>query len=95
MIADDMRFKGKLFYCSLAWDEMSIRRHVSWSEAKNQFVGFITYGKKDDVGDLPVARQALVFLITGINVKLSIPIAHFFIKGLKGREKQTLKNRII
>lgn len=94
-IADEMNAQGKEFYCSLAWDEMNIRRHVSWNEAKNKFLGFITYGRKNEDGELPVARQALVFLVTGLNVKVSIPIAHFFIKGLKGREKQTLKNRMI
>lgn len=60
-----------------------IRRHVSWNEAKDQFFGFITYGKKDAGAELPIASQALVFLLTGLNVEFSIPIAYFFINGLK------------
>lgn len=93
-IAENMKSNGKEILCSLAWDEMNIRRHVLWSEAKNQFVGFITYGQKNDEV-LPVASQALVFLITGINTKVSIPIAYEFIRSLKGSEKAALVSHII
>lgn len=95
MIADDMAQKDKKFICSLAWDEMNIKRHINWNEAKNKFVGFISYGRNDVNGELPVASQALVFLLTGINVNISIPVAHFFIKGLLAEEKAALINKII
>lgn len=96
-ISEQMKAENRQFYCSLAWDEMSIRRHILWSEAKKKFEGFITYGRANGNGDLPVASQALVFLITGVgpNGNTSIPIAHFFIKGLLGKEKANLITQII
>lgn len=94
-IANDMKAKKKEFYCSMSFDEMNIRRHVQWSDAKKKFVGFISYGKKDIDGQIPVARQALVFLITGINVQVSIPVGYFFIKQLTGSEKSALIKEIL
>lgn len=94
-IADEMKSKNKEFICSMSFDEMHIRRHVQWSDAKKKFQGFISYGKKDDDGEIPVAQQALVFLITGVNFKLSIPIAYFFIKKLNGTEKSFLIKEIL
>lgn len=85
----------KQLFVTLAFDEMNIRRHVDWNEAKNKFMGFISYGSKDKNGELPVARQALVFLVTGINFEMSIPIAHFFITTLKATQKAFLIREII
>lgn len=93
--ADEMQRDGNNLFCSLAWDEMNIRRHVQWCEATNKFLGYITYGSKTKDGEIPVASQALVFLITGINSEFSIPVAHFFIKGLKTEEKANLIRAII
>lgn len=85
----------KHLFVSLSFDEMNIRRHVQWNEAKNKFIGFISYGSKDNNGELPVAQQALVFLITGINFEMSIPIAHFFITTLTATQKAFLIKEII
>lgn len=94
-IANEMKKNGKEFLCSLAFDEVYIKRHVSWNEAQKKFLGFITYGRKDGNGELPVANQALVFLLTGLNVDFSIPMAYFFIKSLKAYEKSILIIEII
>lgn len=94
-LVDEMKSKSKDFYCSLSFDEMYIRRHVQWSEQQRKFLGFISFGKKDEDGRLPVANQALVFMITGINIKISIPIAYFFIKTLNGTEKSILIKEIL
>lgn len=95
MLAKKMKENGKSFYCSLAFDEMHIRKNVQWNEAKKKFIGFITYGKQDKNGEIPVAKQALVFLANGINIKISIPVAHFFIDGLSGAEKAFLLKEIL
>lgn len=95
MIAKQMKNEGKDFLISLAWDEMHIRRHVGWNEAKKKFVGFISNGKLNKEGEIPVASQALVFLVTGLNADLSVPIAHYFIQGLSAEEKSDLLMKII
>lgn len=95
-LKDQMNQKeGKEFYCSLSFDEMHIRRQVQWCDAKKKFLGFISFGKKGKDGRLPVANQALVFMITGINFNVSIPIAYFFVKSLNGTEKSILIKEIL
>lgn len=94
-IADELKSRGKQFICSMSFDEMSIRKHVQWSDAKKKFQGFITFGRKNSNGEIPVANQALAFLITGINMQVSIPIAHFFITKLIASEKAFLIEQIV
>lgn len=93
-LSTDLKQKGKSLCVSIAMDEMHIRKHVLWNEAKNKFFGFINFGDKEKNGALPVANQALTFLLTGINVELSIPIAHF-IKKLSASHKAFLLNEVI
>lgn len=95
MLAKKMKTDGKILYCSLAFDEMSIRKHVQWSEAKKKFLGFINFGSKNQDGEIPVAKQALVFMITGVNIQLSLPVAHFFIDSLSGTEKACLIKEVL
>lgn len=94
-IADKMGQEGKKLYASLTFDEMYIRKHVMWRDDKKKFSGFISYGYKKDNGELPVANQALVFLLTRINFEMSFPIAYFFITGLKAIQKAFLIREII
>lgn len=94
-MASNFRSNGKQFLCSLALDEISIRRHVQWCDSSKKFLGPITYGRSDKNGEIPVARNVLVFMITSINVKFSIPIAYYFIKLLDSLEKSILLKDVI
>lgn len=94
-LAKNMKSKGSELYCSMCFDEMSIRRHVQWSDAEKRLIGMISYGEKDANGELQVAHQALAFLVTGINEKISIPIAYFFITSLSATGKAALIDEIL
>lgn len=92
-LAHDFKNEGKQLIVSIAFDEMSIRRLVQWSDAKKKFMGYITHGKFDN--DIPVARNALVFLLTAINADFSLPIAHYFVIALNAAERASLLTEII
>lgn len=94
-IVEEMKIDGKEFYCSLAYDEMAIRRQVIYSDSKKMFSGFITYGQTADESQPPVARNAIVFMINGVNKPISIPVAHEFVVSLNATEKSNLVNRVI
>lgn len=91
----EMRNQNEQLYCSLCWDEMSIRRHVQWVNSEKKFKGYISYGRKDPDGKLPVARNALVFLLNGHNTSIAIPVAHHFITTLKADEKAVLVGDVV
>lgn len=76
LIVNDMKRTGKTLFCSLSFDEMAMRRHVQWSDAKRKFLGLITYGDIK-IGKVPIASQVLVFMVTAVNY-----IAIFDLKNL-------------
>lgn len=93
-LADKFTKEGKQLIVSISFDEMSIRRLVQWSDAKKKFLGHITYGEFEN-HKKPVARNALVFLLTAINADFSLPIAHHFVIALNAAEKASLINHIV
>lgn len=76
-------------------DEMAVREAVKWRDAEKKFVGPITYGFRADDSHLPVANNALVFMLNGVNFDMCIPIARYFIQSLKAEEKAALLEDII
>lgn len=106
----ELKAEGKKHYCGIVnttqlfrhlytlivHNEMAIRQHVQYLESKKQWSRFITYGKvPEDVEYLPYATHALVLLLSGINIKFNLQIAHYFIASLEGIDKVILLLSII
>lgn len=81
--------------CALVFDEVSIRKHLQWSRAQKKFLGQIDYGFRPDCSEVPIANNAIVFMLKGINFEMCLPVAHYFINTLNGEEKATLLKAII
>ena len=71
-------------------DEMAIKKHISWDGKK--YKGYVDLGNgiKDD--SLPVAGDALVFMVVAIDESWKVPCGYFFIDGLSGAERANLVN---
>lgn len=83
-------------YCNLMCDEMAIRRHAQWNSSKNKFDGFVDIGRTSENEDnLPLAKDALVYLISGIVNDFKIPIGYFLTNGLNGHERAALLNEAL
>lgn len=63
--AKAMKENGKQMVVSLKFDEMCIRKHIQWCSAARAYLGYATYGDFDD--DIPIANQAIVFMVSGLN----------------------------
>ena len=74
--------------CSLMLDEMAIRKHVCWNGKK--FQGYVDIGNGADDDSLPVAKEALVFMVVCMNASWKVPCGYFFIDGLSGPERANL-----
>lgn len=81
--------------CSLIFDEMAIKKHLQWSKSKKMFLGQITYGFRPENLALPIANNALVFMLNGINFDMTLPISYYFINSLKTHEKVVLLTKTI
>lgn len=95
--ADEVKNEAKAkLLCNLMMDEMSIRRHAQWNAAKMKFDGFVDVGGKvTDQNCLPLAKDALVYLITGVEDDFKIPIAYFLTNGLTADERAAITNEIL
>lgn len=88
-LSEEMRNNGKKLICSVAFDEMHIKSHLEWLHEKKEFSGLISYGHRENE-EFRLAKQAIVFLVTCVELKLSLPVAHFFIASLNTEEKQEM-----
>lgn len=95
-LADENHLQNKTIYVSIAFDEMAIRKHVEWLHHKKKFSGFINFGTKQSTDDIPpIATNALVAMLNGINTKITIPIAYYFITNLIAEEKAIMIASIV
>lgn len=75
--ANEHKANNEPFLCCLVKDEMEIRKHSQWNENKMKFDDFVDMGKRlTTQGVLPLAKEALVFLVCGITGDFKIPIAY-------------------
>lgn len=75
-------------YGALSFDEMAIRKCVEF-DGKN-YVGFVNFGNIRENHELPVAKEALVFMLTCINGSWKIPVGYFLIDGISAEQKCSL-----
>lgn len=90
-LVEEHKAKGLTITVAISFDEMSMRKHVQWLHHKKKFAGFINFGTLYEENEaLPVANNVIVIMLNGINVKLTLPIAYFFITTLIAEEKAIL-----
>lgn len=88
--------KNRPLYCSLIIDEMCIRRYVEMDSQK-KIHGYINMGAEYSYenDNIPLAKNALIFLVVGINRYWKMPIAYFLRDGLNGGERANLLTKAI
>lgn len=98
-IVSDMKPKdskdSKPLVCTLIADEMYIRKQVLWSNQTQKYCGYVSYGVSDEQKLLPVANQAIVFMLSGLNRTFEFPLGYHFIKSLKTNDKTALFQEVI
>lgn len=86
---------NKTLYCALAIDEMAIRKQVEWDHRSHNYYGFVNIGCELDSDSVPMATQALTFMVTCLNDSWKIPVGYFLIKSITAHQKSTLVNQCI
>lgn len=97
-IVDSMN--GDPLICSLIFNEMKIREQAFWCIHSKKEQGYVTYGKNSTVtaenaGKLQMATQAIVFMLSGINMFFRLPVCYHFIDSLNAIEKESLTSDLI
>ena len=80
--------QNKDVVCALMFDEVALRQQVDFNGI--DYSGFIDMGTQMDDDSLPLAKEALVFMVTSVNSNWKMPIGYFLIAGLNGEERKNL-----
>jgi len=83
-------------YCNLTVDEMCVKRHIEVDTHQNVY-GHVNMGTNVvyDCDEIPVAKNALVFLVVGMNGYWKMPVGYFLIDALTGIERGNLLAKAI
>lgn len=90
--ANEANQNGEEVLVCLVYDEMAIRKQEEYDHQTDSKTGYLTYGT--ETGET-LAKEALVFLVSGINSKFKIPVGYFLVAGLKANEKAALIQQVI
>lgn len=88
--AKEYESEGKPLLISMMSDEVFIRKDVVWKEESKKFTGFVTCldnnnNNNTNRKELPVAKNALVFMAVGDGFKLTV--GYFFLSGLNAQNR--------
>lgn len=91
------RTNGIDLYACLIFDEMAIRRQAIWDHNQKKYRGFVDMGKDAKPGQqsIPLAKNALVYLVSGINESFKIPVANFLVNKLNADEKAAITQELL
>jgi hypothetical protein len=74
--------------CVLMMDEVAIRQQLDWDGKR--YHGYIDMGTEIDNDSLPMAKEALVFMVVAVNDHFKLPVGYFLINGLGALERANL-----
>jgi len=82
---------SRLMY-TMMMDEMAIRKQLKFDRVADRFVGYVDMGVEgiEDMSCLPLANEALVFMLVSLTEGWKIPLAYFLIAGLHSSERANL-----
>lgn len=94
--ANEANSNGKEILGCVIFDEVAIRKQEEFDEQSASRIGFVNFGTNIAGSNEKVyAKEALVYMVTGINEKFKIPVAYFLLSGLKSPEKAALTQEVI
>lgn len=80
-------------HCALIVDDMAIRKQIEL--VGNKVVGYVDLGTGMQDDSIPEARNACVYMLVGLNMRLKLPVGYFLIDSLTGSERAELTRQCI
>lgn len=89
--ANEFKEKQKTLIVGLIFDEIHIRKHSQFDTATSEFLGHINVGKQKNYQICsPLAKEALVLMVSGIGSEFKSTIGYFLSNGICADEKAAL-----
>lgn len=93
--AVQMKEDDEQLIVSLSFDEMNIQSNLMWCRATNKYIGLIDIGTPKTKEEFDLAKDAIVFMASGVNAKFEQPVAYYFIQTLTATERADYVKQII
>lgn len=94
--ADYKRQYGCTLLCSLVYDEIYIKQQLFWSHNEMGCSGWKSYGEKPgENAEKRIAKQAIVFLLNGIDESFEFPFSYELINELNASQRSGLIHEVI
>lgn len=90
--ASEKSANGEKLIGGLLFDEVSIRKMLQW--ANNEMIGFECVPGLDNK-NASIATQSIVFMFSGINDQIQVPVAYYFIAKLDSNAKSILIEEVM
>lgn len=91
-----LRATGSQLVISLLFDEMHIRKLFQWCNTSNTMLGRPSIGiSNEKLLDETAANQVIVFMASGLNSNIQLPIAYHFISSLDAHMRSNLLLQVI
>lgn len=87
--AKEMKEKGTKLPVCFMYDEMSIHKQSQFNPSTLKFDGFVDVGRPTNEQTLPLARDALVFMVSGIEETFQNSDSIFFYEWTECRRKSS------
>lgn len=81
--------------CAVCLDEMAIRQQTIFDQNLGQMIGYVSYGFDKEEEEIPIAKEVIVFMVSGLNDKFRIPVAYHFINSLNASKKADLLKKVL
>lgn len=95
-MANEANQNGTEILACLIQDEIAIRKQEEFDEHNGEKTGLVNFGTSTVNSDgKTFAKEALVFLVSGVNESFKVPVAYFLIAGLKGHERAALLREVL
>ncbi|KAF4529837.1 hypothetical protein B566_EDAN017934 [Ephemera danica] len=92
-VADAQASGNKKVLLALSVDGVYIRKKIQW--VGDKYIGYVNCGENIDGDNLPQASQALVFLLTCLNMRWKIPVAYFLINSMDDEQQAGLITKFL
>lgn len=86
--------QGKKLYGCLLMDEIGHRQQVRWNHTNKKLDGKVPQEHAKGSGVRP-AKEALFFMVSGIEEPFKIPVGYFLINGISAEAKMDLVNTML
>ncbi|KAL9704153.1 hypothetical protein quinque_007671 [Culex quinquefasciatus] len=87
---------NKPLLVGLEMDECAVRQHVEWNKYQRKNEGTVDHPSVDRTGEeVMPAKEALVFMASSLDDTWKVPVAYYFINGLKAQEKKAIVETVL